>query len=111
MGRHEEEAERGRMWLRLNAQQTADLTPEEFCDPDMAIDVARAIADRRWYSDRTSVIYVTPTVGRAILRWSDAKGKTNTAHRLGARAMRTRMFPKQNQPLPEELATMMRSQP
>jgi hypothetical protein len=78
------------MWLRINTVQTADLIAEAFLDPDILRNVAQAIADRFWYRDRTSVIYVTPTVCRAILRWSEDKGLLDKAYRLRAEAMRTR---------------------
>ena len=110
MGRHEDEAECATMWLRLNAQQTADLRPEEFRDPLIAKDVARAIDEWRFYHDRTSVIYITPITGRAILRWSEDKGQFNQAHRVGAKAMLRRMFTPKVQPVFEVLSAILRGE-
>jgi hypothetical protein len=81
---------RGAMWLRLNAMQTADMTPEAIRDGLSDVTPNVRIADRLRDRDLTSVVCVAPTVGRANLCWSEDKGLLDRAHRLGAEAMRTR---------------------
>jgi hypothetical protein len=107
VGRCKEERERGSMWLRLNRVQTADLKSAEFSDPNVTSEVRQAVAKGRHYNDATLVLFTSPKVARAILRWSEVEGVRDDAHRRGARAMRERMFPEQKQPTTDELAILL----
>ena len=71
LGRCKSEREQGRMWLRLNREQTADLKAGPFEDPYLATEVKRAIVEGKHYWDQTMVFFVPPDVARAILRWSE----------------------------------------
>jgi hypothetical protein len=97
VARCKSEREQGRMWLRLNREQTADLKAGPFEDPYLAREISRAIIEGRHYSDQTMVFFVPPDVGRAILRWSEKKGVYDRAHRRGAQIMSERYFPQQRQ--------------
>jgi hypothetical protein len=61
------EREPGRMRLRLNREQTADLKAGPFEDPYFAKEVMRGIIKGRQYGNQTMVFLRPPDVARAIL--------------------------------------------
>lgn len=86
-GRAREEAAKGNIRIRLNAQQTADLTAASV-DDALRPEMEAALSSRRYYWDDTSVLFVSPPLAAALYAASFNLGKGSHAHRVGSRALR-----------------------